>query len=353
MSFLNRKCLARLGTFLAISSCVLVTNVNADDAKSPAYTLTKTLKIGGQGGWDYATIDEGGKVLYLTRSTHTLAVDAQTGKIISDFGPTKRAHGVALVPDLNRGFISDGEAGTVVIFDLKTHEVLGTIAAADDADGIIYDPASRHIFVACGDAKVVVPIAADVDPKSGKADPSIDLDGKPEFLAADGAGKVYVNVQSENNVAVIDSHGMKLLSHWKTAPGASPTGLAVDARAGRLYVGCRNQKLIVMDTADGAVLADLPIGKGVDATAVDIGNGLASCSDGTLTVIRETSPRKFEVVQTVQTAVSARTMAVDGHTGAIYLPAADVDANTNGGRPRPLPGTFKIIVVSRSDKPAL
>ena len=186
------------------------------------------------------------------------------------------------------------------VFDLKTYADLGSVVAADDADGTIFDPATGKVFVACGDAGSLVSIPADVDPKSGKADPAVDLGGKPEFLAADGQGKVYVNLVDKNEVAVVDTKEMKVVAKWPTAPGTGPAGLSMDTAGGRLYVGCHNQKMIVMNAKDGTVLADLPIGRGVDATAFDRGSGLASCGDGTLTVVRETSPDKFEVVQSLK-----------------------------------------------------
>jgi outer membrane protein assembly factor BamB len=254
---------------------------------------------------------------------------------------------VALVPQVGRGFITDGGAGTVIIFDLKTYAVLGTIATADDADGIIYDPASKRLLIACGDAGALVPLAPDVDPKTGKADAPIPLNGKPEFMAADGQGKVYVNLVDKNIVAAVDLHAGKVIARWPTAPGATPVGLSIDARNGRLFVGCRSKKMIIMNTRDGSVLADLPIGAGVDATAFRDGSAFASCGDGTLAIIRETSPAKFEVVQTVTTAPGARTMAVDARTGTVYLPTADLEPTTNArGRRNPVPGTFKVVVVS-------
>ena len=262
---------------------------------------------------------------------------------------------MALVPDAGRGFVTDGQAGSVVVFDLKTHAVLGEVAAADDADGVIFDPASRRVLVSCGDANALVPIAPDVDPKSGKAEAAVPLGGKPEFLAADGQGTVYVNLVDKDQVAAVDTRTMKVVSKWPTAPGAGPVGLSIDAKAGRLFVGCRNQKLIVMSTKDGSVLADLPIGRGVDATAFHDGTALASCGDGTLAVVRETSPGKFEVAQRVKTAVGARTMAVDARTGTVYLPTADMQSpaagDPAGGRPKPVPGTFKVLVVAESKKP--
>ena len=194
------------------------------------------------------------------------------------------------------------------MFDLKTYAVLGKVKTADDADGIIYDPASGKVLVGCGDAGVVVPISADVDLKMGKADPAVELGGKPEFLTADGQGKAYINLVDKDQVAVLDTKTMKVVDKWPVSPGGSPVGMSMDRAHRRLFVGCRKpQKLIVMSADDGKVLADLPIGAGVDATQFD-GDAFASCGDGTLAVARETAPGKFEIVETVATPRGARTM---------------------------------------------
>ena len=341
-------------SLLAMLLCLAVAAGNA--AAAEPYKLATTLKVGGEGGWDYATLDDQGERLFLTRTTHTIVVDAATGKTIADIPKSSRTHGVALVPAARRGFVSDGqEGGSVTIFDLQTYEVLGKIAAADDADGIIYDPASGRVLVSCGDANVLIAISANIDPKTGKADPALALGGKPEFLVADGQGRAYVNLTDKNEVVVIDTKAMKIVARWSTAPGGAPTGLSMDRVKGRLFVGCRNQKMIVMNTKDGSILADLPIGVGVDATAFDNGTALASCTDGTLWVIRETAAGQFTTVQTLKTAPGAKTMAVDGRTGRIYLPTADMQPAAAGStrpsaRPTPIPGTFKIVVVDKADR---
>jgi DNA-binding beta-propeller fold protein YncE len=319
---------------------------------SGTYQVVNTFKIGGAGGFDYAKMDDDGKLLFLPRTGHTQVIDTSDGHIAADIVGGGRLHGTAVAPDAGHGFITDGTAGAVIVFDLKTFAVLGTIPAAEDADGIIYDSASNHVLVACGDAGALVPIAADVDPKTGKADAKIDLGGKPEFLTADGQGKVFVNLADKAQLAVVDTKTMTVIAKYPTTPGTTPTGLAMDREKGRLYIGCRNQKMIVMDAKDGTILADLPIGRGVDATAFHDGTAFASCVEGTLAVIRETSPGKFEVVQTLDTAVGAKTMAVSLPTGAIYLPTADMAPTTRpGARPQAIPGTFKVIVVEKANKP--
>src|SRR5712671_127557 len=234
------------------------------------WEVVKTLKIGGQGGWDYLTVDPQTHLLYVPRSTHTMVIDPDSGKTVADIPGQKRAHGVAVVPQAGRGFISDGGGdGAVVIFDLKTHAVLGTIAAQPDADGIIFDPASGRVLVVSGDKGVLMSIPPDIDPKNGKIDAPIELGGAPEFLASDGAGKVYINLMDKNEVAVVDIKARKVIARWPVAPGGAPVGMSLDTKQRRLFIGCRKpQKLIVMSTADGKVLSDLPIGESVDATKI-------------------------------------------------------------------------------------
>jgi len=312
------------------------------------WAVVKTLQIGGDGGWDYVTVDKNTKKLYVPRSTHTMVIDTESGKVVADIPGQKRNHGVAIVPEAGRGFISDGGGeGAVVIFDLKTNAVLGTIAAKPDADGIIFDHGSGSVLVVSGDEGVLMSLKPGIDPKSGKMDAPIDLGGNPEFLASDQAGKVYVNLQNKNEVAVVDIKARKVIARWPVAPGGSPVGLSLDAKNHRLFIGCRNpQKLIVMSTTDGEVLADLPIGAGVDATKVDGGDAFASCRDGGLYVARETSPGKFEIVETVKTPLGARTMDVDSSSHTIYMPTAEFETGSSG-RPAPKPGTFMIVEVAR------
>jgi DNA-binding beta-propeller fold protein YncE len=280
-----------------------------------------------------------------------MVLDAETGKTVADIPGQKRNHGVAIVPNGGRGFITDGEDGSVTIFDLKTHAALGKVKAADDADGVIYDPASGKVLVVCGDAGVMIPIAPDVDPATGKADPAVELGGKPEFLAADGQGKAYINLVDKDQVAVVDTKKMKMLNKWPTSPGGAPVGMSMDTAGRRLFIGCRRpQKLIVMSADDGKILAELPIGAGVDATKF-AGDVFASCGDGTLSVARETAPGKFEVIQTVATPRGARTMGVDPNTRMLYLPTAEFEPPSQPqSRPRPKPDSFMIVVVTASGK---
>jgi hypothetical protein len=316
-----------------------------------SYHVSQTFHVGGEGGWDYLTVDPEHKILFVPRSTHTLVLDANSGKTVADIPGQKRNHGVAIVASAGRGFITDGEDGSVTVFDLKTYSVLGKVKTADDSDGVIYDPASGKVLVVCGDAGVMIPISPDLDPATGKADTAVELGGKPEFLAADGQGKAYINLVDKDQVAVVDTKAMKVLNKWPTTPGGSPVGMSMDVGRHRLFIGCRKpQKLIVMNADDGKVLADLAIGAGVDATKFD-GDAFASCGDSTLTVAREATAGKFQVVQTVQTPRGARTMGIDPTTHTLFLPTAEFEPPAAGQtRPRPKPGSFMIVVVSPSTK---
>jgi hypothetical protein len=333
------------GFLIAVVSFTL----SARAAAQGTWAVENTFHIGGEGGMDYITVDAQNHRLYVPRSTHTMVIDADSGKTIADIPGQKHNHGVAIAPEAGRGFITDGE-GSVVIFDLKTNAVLGTLKARPDADGIIYDKATGLVLVSCGDDGTLVTIKADVDPKNGSIDAPIDLGGKPEFLAADGTGKVYVNLEDKDQIAVVDLKARKVLAHWPVAPGGSPVGLAIDSAKHRLFVGCRKpQKMIVMSTDDGKVLADLPIGAGVDATKFDGQHAFASCRDGKMSVVGETAPGKFEIVQTVTTAVGAKTMDVDPATHKAYLPTFEFEEQKPGatGRPAAKPGSFMIVVVGR------
>jgi DNA-binding beta-propeller fold protein YncE len=313
------------------------------------WEVVKTFQIGGPGSWDYLTVDPQTHRLYVPRSTHTMVIDSESGRTIADIPGQKIAHGVAIVPEAGRGFISDGGGdGAIVIVDLKTNAVLGTIAAQPDADGIIFDPASGRVLVVSGDKGVLMLLKPDVDPKNGKMEATIDLGGEPEFLASDGAGKIYVNLMNKNEVAVVDIKARKVVARWPVAPGGAPVGMSIDTKKRLLFIGCRKpQKLIVMSTDDGKVVSDLPIGESVDATKIDGGQVFASCRDGSLVVAAEKSAGKFEIVQTVKTRVGARTMGLDPTTHMIYLPTAEFEEPRPGGRAAMKPGSFMIVVVGR------
>jgi hypothetical protein len=336
--------------FVAAALAAVATSraaARADDDPKTQYAVQKTLPIAGDERWDYALFDPSTQHVFVTRVTHTQVIDPATGKVVMDITGQKHSHGTAVAPALNRGFITDGDDSSIVIFDLKTGEVLGKAEAGEDADGIIFDAGTNKVLAGCGDAQKLAVFSADADPKSAKAD-LVDLGGKPEFIAADGMGKAYVNVNNKNEVAVIDLKTLAVTARWPTGAGTKPTGLAIDPKGHRLFVGCRNQKMIVMSTDDGHVIAELDIGKGNDACQFDPGaqEAFASCGDGTLAEIDESSPGKYDVAS-VQTRPGARTMALDPATHTLYLPTAEFGPPAEGGKhPAPKPGTFMIVVVA-------
>jgi DNA-binding beta-propeller fold protein YncE len=326
--------------FLALSVGLILAPLQAQ-----TWHVATTFHPGGEGGWDYVTVDAPHHRLFVTRATHTQAIDTRTGKLLADITGQVRSHGVALVPKLNRGFITDGGgSGAILVFDLNTYKVLGRIPTMPDSDGIIYDPATDLVLAVSGDGNSLMTFHPDIDPKNGKVE-TIPLGGAPEFLAADGSGKAYINLEDKDMVAVVDLHTNKVLNRWPVAPGGHPVGMAIDPAGHRLFIGCRNpQKLIVMSTETGKIEAALPIGSGDDATRFDHGQAFASCRDGSLTVIGEKSGR-FEVEQTVKTANGARTMDIDRATQEIFLPTAEMLPAAPGHRPEPKPGSFEIVVV--------
>jgi len=310
------------------------------------WAVEKTFHVGGEGGFDYITVDAKSHRIYVPRSTHTMVIDADSGKTVADITGQKHNHGVALAPELGRGFISDG-AGSIVIFDLNSNAVLGTVAAKDDADGIIYDKSTGLVLVACGDAGALVTLKADADPKTAAIDAPIELGGKPEYLAADGSGKVFVNLEDKNQVAVVDLKVRKVLAHWPVAPGGSPVGLAIDTEKHRLFIGCRKpQKMLVMSTDDGTVVGDFPIAAGVDATRWDGHQAFASTREGKLSVAEE-KDGKWEAVETVTTGLGTKTMDIDNAAHKIYLPTAQFEEAKPGTRPAAKPETFMIVIVAR------
>jgi hypothetical protein len=336
----------RIQTLLAIGISLAFAGA-APLTAQPQWQVMKTFHIGGEGGWDYVSVDPPNHRIFVTRSTHTQAIDEETGKVLADIPGQERSHGVALVPRLGRGFITDGGgSGAILVFDLKTYQVLGKIATMPDSDGIIYDPSTNLVLAVSGDGGALMTFRPDIDPKNGKIDEPIKLDGAPEFLAVDGSGKAFINLEDKDVVAVVDLRTRKVVSRWHIAPGGHPVGMAIDAKAHQLFIGCRNpQKMIAMSTEDGKVKAALPIGAGVDATQVFAHESFASCRDGSLTVISEKAGN-FHVEQTVKSASGARTMGLDPDTRKIFLPTAEMTTGANG-QPTPKPGTFEIIVVGQ------
>jgi hypothetical protein len=341
----------RIMRMIAPSLALLLLASSLPAIAQTQWDVTKTWHVGGEGGWDYLTVEPQTHRLFVPRGTHTLVIDAASGKTLGDIPGQKVAHGVAVVPALGRGFITDGGGdGAIIIFDLKTYAVLGKLAALPDADGIIYDAALARVLFVSGDKGVLMSFKPDIDPKDGKIDPPIALDGAPEFLASDGTGMVYINLEDKGLVAKVDLNQKKVVARWPVAPGGQPVGMSMDPKTHRLFIGCRKpQLLIVMSANDGKILASLPIGAGVDATKFDAGQAFASCRDGALIVAGEVAG-KFVVQQQVKTPLGARTMDIDPTTHKIFLPTAEFESTLAGStaRPKPKPDTFTIVEVGRS-----
>jgi len=316
---------------------------------SSGYHVVKTIPIGGEGGWDYAVADGDARRVYVSHATHVVVLDAESGAIVGDIPDTQGVHGVALAPDLGRGFVSDGRANSVTIFELKTLKTIAVESTGgQNPDAIYYDAATKRVLAfngRSGNATVF-------DGADGTVAGTIPVGGKPEFAAGAGDGRVFVNIEDKSELLEIDAQKLTVLHRWPLAPCEEPTGLAMDAKSRRLFAVCENKMMAVVNADSGKVEATPEIGEGPDAAAFDPGRQLVFSSNGgsgTLTVIHEDSPDKYTVVENAATKKYARTMALDTKTHKIYLPVAEFGDVTAPGERRPpiKAGTFGLLVVSR------
>lgn len=314
------------------------------------YRLTHEFVLGGDGGWDYLSLDTVGHRLFISRATRVQVVDPSTGKLLAEIPDTAGVHGIVFAQDLGKGFTSNGQENTVSVFDLKSLKVTSKIkVTGENPDAILYEPVSKRIFTFNGHTGN----STVIDAVSGTVVATIPLDGKPEFAVADGKGMVYVNIEDKSELSAIDARKATVVNTWSLAPCQEPSGLAMDQAHRRLFSGCDNKLMAVTDADSGKVVATLPIGDGVDATRFDPGTQLAFSSngEGTLTVIHEDSPDKYTVLQDAATRKFARTMELNPDTHEVYLVTAEVQVapNPQGGRPKRtvLPGTFKLLVMGR------
>lgn len=316
----------------------------ASSAVAQNYKVTKKFVLGGEGFWDYLKYDREGHRLFITRGDHVMVVDPKDGKQIGDI-PAHRCHGVAFDYSRGRGFISNGGAGTITVFDLKTLKPIQDVQVGENPDAIIYDQHAKKVIVMNGRSKSVMV----VDPQSLKVEQTVDVGAKPEFAQAD-AGHVYVNLEDTSQLAQINSKTWKLENKWPLAPCESPSGLAMDTKTERLFPVCDGKVMDVVDANTGKVVTTVPIGEGPDAAKFDPERKLVFSSNGrsgTLTVVKEESPNKFTVVQTVETQRGARTMTVDKESGTVYLVTAEFEPPAQPGqRPSMKPGSFTLLVVS-------
>ena len=314
------------------------------------YRITQTFTLGGDGSWDYVVPDPPSHRVFIGRQNRVMVVDETDGKLLGEVQDIHGAHGTAIAPGTGHGFATSGNDASVVMFDLNTYKTLGRIPAAEDADAIIYDPASKRVFTFNGDAHS----STVIDPAAGTLVTNVALPGKPEYGASSGNGKVYANLTDISEVAEIDTKTLTVTRHWSTAPCQQPVSMAIDTVHQRLFSGCRSGVMAISNYDSGKVVATVPIGKGVDGAGFDPGTGdaYASAADGTLTVIHEDSPDTYRVLQTLQTAAGARNMGLDPVARKIFVVSAKfgpAPAGQNGrrGRPPVLPGTFQMMVIER------
>lgn len=317
-------------------------------AADVAYHFLKEIPIAGDGGWDYLSVDPAAHRLYVSHTSKVVVIDLTKDDVAGEIADTPGVHGLAVASKLGRGFVSNGRANTVSVVDLATLKTLAKVDTGANPDCILYEPGQNEVYAFNGRGQSVTVFAAVM----GKVLATIPLGGKPEFAQADSeAGRVFDNLEDKSEVVALDTKTHGVVNRWPIAPGEEASGMAIDLAHHRLFLGCGNRKMVMLDSATGKVVADVPIGRGVDANAFDPGTQLAfaSCGDGTVTIAHEDSPDRLSVVQTLVTERGARTMALDPTTHRIYLSSAKFEAPSSQAtagrqRPRIVPGSFKILV---------
>ena len=344
----RRNIAVNTGPFLGLAATLLLAGfspaIAAAAAGSSGYRILKTIPVGGTEGWDYVTMDSDARRLYIGRGNHIDVVNVDTGMVVGKVSDLAGTSGLLPVPEVGRGFVMNGPAGQAIIVDLKTLNKIGTVKTGKDPDSFAYEPATKRVFImnsASADATAVN--AAD-----GTVAGTVALGGQPEFVVADGKGKLFVNITDKDQIAEVDAAALKVLHRWPLAPGVGPSGLSMDRQNRRLFSACDNQKMVVMNADNGKVIAALPTGAGTDASLFDpaTGNAFASAGgSGTLTVIHEDSPGKFTVLEDINTQAGARTMALDTKTHNVLL----VTARHGHGSTHldVLPNTFVVLVVGK------
>ena len=321
------------------------------DSKS-GYRVVDKVKIGGEGGWDYAIVDTTAHRLYLSHATRTMVFDTESKTVVGEIPNTIGVHGIALASELGHGYTSNGRDSSVTVFDLKTLKVLANIKLKQrNPDAILYDPFSKRVFTFNGGSSNATALNAESYEIIG----TVDLGGKPEFAVTDLKGKIFVNIEDKSTVAAFESKTLKVLAQWPLAPGEEASGLAIDREHNRLFSVCSNKLMVVLDAATGKVIASLPIGAGVDAAGYDPGThyALSSNGEGTMTVVKEETPEKYSVVENVTTQRGSRTMALDTKTHKVYLPGATFGPppaptpDRPNPRPQMEPGSFMVLIIDR------
>jgi DNA-binding beta-propeller fold protein YncE len=312
------------------------------------FHILKTFHIQSAGGWDYLIVGPGNGRLYVSHGTQVNILDKTTGDSIGVIENTTGVHGIAFDKEHNKGFTSNGRLNNVTVFDLKTNAVIAQISTSANPDAIMFEPFSKKIITCNGRGKNL----SIIDPVNNKLLDSIDVGGKPETAVSNGDGMVYVNIEDKNEIVAVNMKTMKVDKHWPLAPAEEPTGLCYDKTTNRLFAGCGNKLLAIVDASNGKVIATLPIGDGCDGAGFDQStkNIFTSNGEGTMSVYHEKSANEYEKVSTITTKRGARTITVDQDTHLIYLPTADFenpDPNTPNARPRMIPGTFQVLVIGK------
>jgi DNA-binding beta-propeller fold protein YncE len=346
-----RKSFAALAVLGPLSVAVILCAGLMSRAAAPAlgpsgYHVVKTVPIPGDEGWDYLTVDSDARRVYISHGSHVVVMNADTYAVEGDVPDTQGVHGIALAPDLARGFVSAGRANTAVIFDIKSLKTLSTVKTDANPDAIVYDASTKRVFTLNGRGQNTTAING----ADGSVAGTLALGGKPEFAVADGKGSIFVNIEDKNELVQFDAQKITETHRWPLAPCKSPSGLAMDLKNRRLFAVCDEKVMAVVNADTGKVVASPAICDGPDAAGFDPATGyaFASCGDGNLTVIHEDSPDKYTVVENVPTKRSARTMGLDLKTHNIYLPYAEFDAPAAGERRGKMkPGSFGIVVVSK------
>ncbi len=316
-------------------------------AQAQQYRVWDTLRIASNGGWDYIALSPVSADIYVTHMNHVNILDRNTGDSVSVISNTPGVHGVAFAPWFGKGYITNGKANTVTVFDMYTYEVIRQIKTGANPDAVMYDPFSQKIFVCDGRGKDLCII----DPSNDMLVSVVPLGGKPETAVSDGIGHLYVNIEDKNELVVVNTRTYAIEKRFTIGNGEEPSGLAIDVNTKRLFIGCGNKLLVVIDAVGGNVIKELPIGDGCDGVAFDVAEKRIFCAngDGTLTVVEERSATDFVVIENVPTQKGARTLTLDQDTHQVYLPAADLSDTIPPGQKRPgmIPGTFRVLVVGR------
>src|SRR5215471_17594518 len=314
-----------------------------------AYQFLTEIPIGGEGGWDILTIDPTANRLYLSHSTKVVVVDLSKNAVASEITDAPGVHAFIAVPEVQRGFSSNGKESKSSVVDLTTLSTVSKIDTGSNPDAIVYEPRHGEVYVFNHTGNSVTVINA----KAATVSATIQLEGTPEFAAVDEkAGRIYCNIEDKSEVAVIDTSKHEVVAHWPLAPGEEPSGIALDAQHHRLFAGCHNHMMVMVDTETGKVVTNVPIGAGVDGCAFDDSTQLAfaSCGDGTTTIAKEDAAKKLTVIQVLKTERGARTMALDPKSHRIFLPSAQFQPppspspGASPGRPTVVPNTLKLLI---------